>query len=136
MIFCVIISAVFMTLIASTTHVLNRQFDRVQDDYRRAQAITAAEAGVGHAHAIMEISKSPLDVALPYGTKYKVGFTLCSTAGNQNLWSITSSGWSIDKRLVWTIQQNILETLPGGLCSPVHGSWTLSSGLIVTASCP
>lgn len=136
LIFCLVLTAIFMSLLAATTTMLNNQMDRVQDDYHRAQAITAAEAGLGHAHAVVETSKTNLDVSLPYGTRYRVIFTLCSTVGNQRLWSLTSMGWSTDKKTAWTIQQSLLERLPGGLVRPVYGSWTLSEGLILSSACP
>ncbi len=136
LIFCLILTAIFLGLIAATTNMLNDQFDHVEDDYQRAQAMAAVEAGIGHAHAVAATSKATLDVTLPYGTRYRVLFALCSTVGSARLWSITSTGWSTNKRSSWTVQQRLLEQLPGGLIRTVQGTWTLSEGMLTSTGCP
>jgi len=136
LLFCLILTAIFMTMIATTTNILNHQFDRVQDDYHRAQALAAAEAGMAHAHVVVETAKVPLDVTLAYGTRYRVAFNMCSTLGNKRLWTITSTGWSINRHMAWSIQQKVIETLPGGMCQAVQGSLTLSDGGLLSSGCP
>ncbi len=136
LVFCVIITAVFTTLVGASTNLLTLQFNRVRDDYHRYQSIAAAEAGLGHAHAAVETSKAALDITLPYGTRYKVSFSECSTVGLKKLWSINSTGWSISGKAVWTVQQNLIETLPGGECEVVQGSRSLTQGELTVTACP
>jgi len=134
--FCIILAGTFSILVAVSSNLLNLQFDQVQADYHRYQAQAAAEAGLAHAHAAVETSKASLDVTPDYGTRYRVTFTECTTVGLKKLWSVTSVGWSIDRETVWTVQQNLIETLPGGSCDVVQGTWSLSLGELTAAACP
>jgi len=136
LVFCVIITVVFTILVGISTNLLNLQNKHVEDQYHRSQALSAAEAGMGHAISVVETSKAPLDVQLHYGTRYQVAFNQCSTVATRRLWSINVTGWSIDQKTTWTVQQFVIETLPGGTCDVVQGSWINKEGVLSGTTCP